>query len=96
MHENECRPRELALEINRRGFLGTGVGVSAGALAAASSLSDGPIAAAQSESKAGQAAPLPKRTLGRTGVEVSILNLGTWRSAGCDMLIRLQAMARSR
>jgi aryl-alcohol dehydrogenase-like predicted oxidoreductase len=64
--------------IDRRGFLGTG----AGALAAAATLGGGQPAAAM------PAADLPKRTLGRTGVEVSILSLGTWLSPGLDRLLR--------
>ena len=34
------------------------------------------------------AAVLPRRTLGRTGVEVTILNLGTWMSPGGERLLR--------
>jgi aryl-alcohol dehydrogenase-like predicted oxidoreductase len=86
MHDLERQPVELAGDLSRRGFLGTGV--SAGALAAASSLAEGRAGTAQAEAKAVQSAPLPKRTLGRTGVQVSILNLGTWRSAGGERLLR--------
>jgi aryl-alcohol dehydrogenase-like predicted oxidoreductase len=74
---------DLAGRINRRGFMGT----SAGALAAAT-LGDSHPAAAQATTKTTQSAVLPKRTLGRTGVEVTILNLGTWRSAGGERLLR--------
>src|SRR4051794_25645637 len=70
--------------IDRRGFLGTG----AGALAAAATLGPGRPAAAQATTKSTQAAELPKRTLGRTGVEVTILNLGTWLSPGGERLLR--------
>ena len=31
---------------------------------------------------------IPKRVLGKTGVEVSMLNLGTWRSPGLDRLLK--------
>jgi uncharacterized protein len=72
--------------INRRGFLGTG----AGALAAASAFGIGRETVGQTEpkSKTTQSALLPKRTLGRTGVEVSMLNLGTWKSVGLDRILR--------
>jgi aryl-alcohol dehydrogenase-like predicted oxidoreductase len=75
---------DLAQEINRRGFLGAG----AGALTAAATLGTGPPAAAQATRQATQSAVLPKRTLGRTGVDVTILTLGTWRSAGGERLLR--------
>ena len=42
----------------------------------------------RAKSKTTQSAVLPKRTLGRTGVEVSMLNLGTWRSVGLDRILR--------
>src|SRR5262249_42537272 len=67
------QPADLAQEINRRGFLGAG----AGALTAAATLGNGPPAAAQAAPRTTQSAVLPKRTLGRTGVEVTILTLGT-------------------
>jgi len=80
MHDEQ----DLAGPINRRGFLGTG----AGALAVASAVGIGRQTAAQPPSKTTQSALLPKRTLGRTGVDVSMLNLGTWRSVGLDRLLR--------
>jgi uncharacterized protein len=83
MHDRQ----DLETPINRRGFLETGAGVLA--VATAASLGDGREAAAQTVSKTTQSAVLlPKRTLGRTGVEVSMLNLGTWRSPGLDRLLR--------
>jgi hypothetical protein len=72
-----------ACSIDRRGFLGAGAGI-----AVAASIARGVQASAQPEAKAPQAALLPKRKLGRTGVEVSILNLGTWRSVGLDRILR--------
>jgi uncharacterized protein len=75
---------DLASSLNRRGFLGTG----AAALAAASCIGDVQEAVAQETPKPAPATALPKRTLGRTGIEVTILNLGTWRSVGLDRLLR--------
>jgi predicted aldo/keto reductase-like oxidoreductase len=76
--------------MDRRGFLEAG----AGALAAATALGEMHPAAAQQQpslgaAKATQSAALPKRKLGKTGVEVSILNYGTWRSSGLDRLLAL-------
>src|SRR5262249_17930348 len=70
--------------IDRRGFLGTG----AGALAAAATLGEGPQAAAQAPPATTRSTELPKRPLGRTGVTVTILNLGTWLSPGGERLLR--------
>jgi uncharacterized protein len=72
-----------ASSINRRGFLGASAGI-----AAAASLGQGREAAAQTAAKATQSAVLAKRKLGKTGVEVSMLNLGTWRSVGLDRILR--------
>jgi aryl-alcohol dehydrogenase-like predicted oxidoreductase len=72
---------EADRSINRRGFLGSG----AAALAVSSCIGDVPEAAAQTTAKS---EVLPKRMLGRTGVEVTILTLGTWQNPGLDRLIR--------
>jgi len=83
MHDRQ----DQETQINRRGFLGTGAGALA--VGTAASLGDGREAAAQTKSKTTQSAVLlPKRTLGRTGVEVSMLNLGTWLNPGLDRLLR--------
>ncbi len=75
-----------ARELDRRAFLGAG----AGALAAAAALGEMQPAAArpQDDAKATQSAPLAKRKLGKTGVEVTMLNIGTWRSSGVERLLR--------
>ena len=75
---------DLTGTINRRDFLGTG----AGAIAVASTVGIAREAGAQTGSQASKSTVLPKRTLGRTGVEVSMLNLGTWRSVGLDRVLR--------
>jgi aryl-alcohol dehydrogenase-like predicted oxidoreductase len=85
MHDQHDQPPDSARPVSRRGFLGTG----AGALAVSSVIGNGQEAAAQVTSKNAQQGLLPKRMLGRTGVEVSILNLGTWRSVGLDRILRL-------
>ena len=78
--------RELGRQIDRRGFLGTG----AGAIAAAAALGSAhPAAAQQDAAKATQSAPLAKRKLGKTGVEVSMLNIGTWQNPGLNRLLGL-------
>jgi uncharacterized protein len=84
MHDRQDQASDLGTHLNRRGFLGTG----AGALAVTTSLGSGPDAAAQTTPKPNQSAVLPKRILGRTGVEVSMLNLGTWQSVGLDRILR--------
>src|SRR5215211_6051932 len=66
--------------VNRRGFLRTGAVATASALVPA----PGSKAAAPPASKP----TLSRRPLGRTGVDVTILNLGTWRSPGTDRLLR--------
>jgi uncharacterized protein len=80
MHDEQ----DLAGPMNRRGFLGTG----ASALAVATAAGVSSETAAQTAAKTTQSAVLPKRTLGRTGVEVSMLNLGTWQSVGLDRILR--------
>jgi len=45
-------------------------------------------AAAEAATNTNQAGELPRRKLGRTGVDVTILNLGTWQSPGGDRLLR--------
>ena len=76
--------------VNRRDFLGTGAGALAvaGALVVGTGQGKGQEAAALAASKNHASAALPKRTLGRTGVEVTMLNLGTWRSVGLDRILR--------
>jgi uncharacterized protein len=80
MHEES----DLNGVINRRDFLGAG----AGAVAVAGTVGIGREASAQTGSPASKSTVLPKRTLGRTGVEVSMLNLGTWKSVGLDRILR--------
>jgi uncharacterized protein len=70
-------------QIQRREFL------QAGAIASTAALSLGSNALAQ-EPKAEQVAILPTRKLGKTGVDVTILNHGTWQapSGTLDRLVR--------
>jgi aryl-alcohol dehydrogenase-like predicted oxidoreductase len=67
-------------QVNRRGFLQTGALATASAL----TLTPGSQAAPQQATKTS----LPRRPLGKTGVDVTILNLGTWQSVGLDRLLR--------
>ena len=69
-------------KLQRREFLQAGTVVTASAMAVGTgspSLGD--------ESKASKPT-LPTRKLGKTGVDVSILNQGTWRAPGLDRLLR--------
>lgn len=66
---------------NRREFLQTGA--AATAVAATASL------ASPSTAEAQQPRVLPRRPLGKTGVEVTILNQGTWKAPGAlDRILR--------
>ncbi len=72
-------------QLNRRGFLQTGAAASALSLATvAPGLA---LGAPEGEKKE---TLLPKRPLGKTGVDVCILSQGTWRSPGAvDRLLRI-------
>ena len=78
-HDQACNG---ACSINRRGFLGASAGI-----AAAASLGQGGEVDAQTAAKATQSQPLLKRKLGRTGVEVSILNFGTYQPDSLNRLL---------
>ena len=67
--------------LNRRDFVRTG----AIAGAAAMTLANGSQAAPPPASKP----TLPRRPLGKTGVDVTMLNLGTWQSPGTARLLRV-------
>src|SRR4051794_4048433 len=75
MHDHD------APEVNRRGFLQTG------ALATATALTMAPTGS-QAAPEPAKKPTIPRRPLGKTGVDVTILNLGTWRSPGTDRLLR--------
>ncbi len=79
--------------LNRRGFLQAG-GVAATAITGAFAGRDAIAAQAKGEKAKGDAKAvatarkLPTRTLGKTGVDVTMLNIGTWQNPGTDRLIR--------
>jgi predicted aldo/keto reductase-like oxidoreductase len=81
MSENGTNP------MHRRDFIQAG----AAATAAAATLAQGTAAAQVAGAKAGapKTAELPRRVLGKTGAEVTIVNAGTWRAPGSlDRLLR--------
>lgn len=84
MRNPEASREGMSTDLDRRAFLGAG---AAGVAAAAVSRPT-PAVAAQKQAGGSAAAVLPRRVLGRTGVEVTILNLGTWRSVGLDRILR--------
>jgi aryl-alcohol dehydrogenase-like predicted oxidoreductase len=68
-------------KLERREFLQAGALASAAALTLGSpSLGDEPIASKPT---------LPTRKLGKTGVDVTLINQGTWKASGLDRLMRL-------
>lgn len=79
MFEGDCTDSAL----NRRSFLQSST-ATAVALGASSALQ----AADEKPATAPADGLIPKRKLGKTGVDVSILNLGTWKSPGLDRLLR--------
>jgi hypothetical protein len=72
---------ELPENTDRRGFM------QAGALVAASAATIGSSAIGQEAAKAAQAV-VPKRKLGRTGVEVTMLNQGAIRGSQTERVLR--------
>ncbi|QEH36949.1 L-glyceraldehyde 3-phosphate reductase [Aquisphaera giovannonii] len=83
MHGREEMGCEAPADLDRRGFLGAGAGL------AAAGMLNGPRATdAQEPSKGVKSELIPTRVLGKTGVPVSILSLGTWNSVGLDRILR--------
>jgi len=79
--ETRAMSLEPADTTDRRQFL------QAGALTTAAALNFAPGLRAQEVPA--RAENVPRRKLGKTGVEVTILNQGTWRASGLDRLMRL-------
>lgn len=71
---------DSSFALNRRDLMRAGLGAAAGSAALGGS-------ALATAFKPGEQV-LPKRPLGKTGVDVTILNLGTWRNPGLDRLLR--------
>jgi aryl-alcohol dehydrogenase-like predicted oxidoreductase len=71
-----------ASDCRRRDFLQAGAMATASALTVACGSLPAPLAAQIPQG------PLPTRTLGATGAEVTILNLGTWMSPSLSRLLR--------
>ena len=72
-------------KLNRRDFLQAGA-----AVAGASSLTIGTVAQAKTADEPDKASKktLPTRRLGKTGVDVTILNQGTWQASGLNRILR--------
>src|SRR5437762_282523 len=78
-HEETDRNRNRT---DRRTFL------QAGALAAASAASLAPGASAQEKEAAAKPPTIPRRTLGKTGVEVTMLDQGAVRGPSLNAVLR--------
>jgi aryl-alcohol dehydrogenase-like predicted oxidoreductase len=70
-------------QLQRREFL------QAGALVSATAMTTGSQVLADDPKPEDKAATLPTRKLGKTGVDVTLVNQGTWRASGVDRLMRL-------
>ncbi len=87
MADQRLEPTDRSIAVDRRAFLEAGAAM----MAAGGVASLGTDAFAQDKNvaaPAGKTGPLPTRKLGKTGVDVSILNLGTWKSVGLDRILR--------
>jgi len=71
--------------VNRRDFLQAGAATAGLSALAATPLASG---AAAQDAKADDKPKLPTRKLGNTGIDVTILNQGTWRASGLDRILR--------
>ncbi len=71
--------------LNRRGFLQASAAVAAGTVGA--QLQAAPVQQKDADKKEGKPV-LPTKPLGKTGVDVTILNMGTWRNTGTNRLLR--------
>ncbi len=72
-------------DLDRRGFLRTSAIGTAAAISATAST----VASARPQRPELPAGQLPTRKLGKTGVELTLLDQGTWRAPGLDRLLRL-------
>lgn len=93
MAESRRDEQGRTTSIDRRGFMETGaafVAVGSAGIGAAQARqpADNSVEGTGAKAVPAKIAPLPKRVLGRTGVEVSMLNLGTWKSVGLDRILR--------
>ena len=71
--------------LNRRDFLQAGA--AAASASAVAITTQGPATAAELQDQASKPT-LPTRKLGNTGVDVTILNQGTWQASGLDRILR--------
>ena len=83
MSESGCNP------MHRREFIQAGAAATAAATVLTRSAEATQAQVAGKKTESSKTAGLPRRVLGKTGVEVTILNEGTWRAPGSlDRLLR--------